>query len=195
MMKKLLTINIATLPDREQKFVKKMISIAPKWCEVNIDSSIGNLGDKRNEMVKKSTGKYVCVVDDDDDISEDYFDEILIGIKKDVDVVCISVEKTKDGVYDCTYHYGRFNPNSTQNLIGHFCPVKREHILQAGYRSIGYGEDFDMSTGLIDILKTAHYISKPLYFQKFITREKEYNLYTDAMDYMPRLLSGKLPLV
>jgi len=186
----LLTINIATLPDRNQDFVNHVKSIAPNWCDVVVAFGLGNLGDKRQKMLEKSNGKYVCIVDDDDLISEDYFDKILIGIEKDVDVICIPVERSVDGVFEKIYHYGELNPLTTQQTIAHFCPVKKHVALLSGYRSIGMGEDLDFAIGLKDHLKTAHYISEPLYYQKYISREKEYNQFCAFIDYIPRITSG-----
>lgn len=191
----LLTINVATLKSRSQKRVEQLKNVIPPWCELQIDFSENCLGDKRQKMLENAKGKYVTVVDDDDEITDHYFNEIFKGMLKNVDVVCVPVSRYVDGVFDKDNHSGRLNPLKTCDLVSHFCAIKKELALISGYRSIGFCEDLDFCLGLKDILKTAYYIKKPIYKQYFINRHKEYNKFKSFYDVEPRVVTGSLAMV
>ena len=57
-------------------------------CLVAIDNREATIGAKRNQLLKDSTGDYVCFIDDDDIVSEEYVERILEGTHSGAD--CIS---------------------------------------------------------------------------------------------------------
>jgi glycosyltransferase involved in cell wall biosynthesis len=180
-----LSICIATLKNREQSFVSWLQNNAPEWCEVLVDFGDDCLGDKRQRILEFAVGEYVVVVDDDDILSEDYFDEVLKGIESDCDVICIGLKRYEDGVLKHEYRSGFDNPyDGEASGLNHFCPVKRELALKSGYRSIGRGEDLDFASGLEYLVKTRYYTPGFVYYQMYVTREKEYDRFPNFIDYI-----------
>lgn len=191
----LLTVNVATLKTRCQKRVEHLKYITPKWVELNIDFGVDCLGLKRQRMLENSKGEYSIVIDDDDEITENYFSELLIGIKKGVDVITVPVERYYNNKLDTINYNGVTNPNKTCDYVSHFCAIKTNLALKSGYRAIGFGEDLDFCLGLKDILKTAYHIKKPIYKQYYVDRQKEYNKFKSYFDFEPRILTGSKPFV
>jgi hypothetical protein len=93
-----LTIAIPSLPDRWRKNTEKLIAKLQVQIgsrkDVQILSIIDNrtmsIGAKRTKLFGASTGKYTCIIDDDDDIVDDFVQtlstDLLSGL--DVDVIC-----------------------------------------------------------------------------------------------------------
>ena len=116
------------------------------------DNREESTGSKRDYLIRKAKGKYVCFADSDDYVTTDYIKLILSEIKKGVDVVGFKGWITtnnknrtswiisKDMPYDTVTNirgdailYRRFN--------NHLSPIKREIALQIGYRDMYVGED------------------------------------------------------
>ncbi|HRB54711.1 MAG TPA: glycosyltransferase family A protein, partial [Bacteroidia bacterium] len=63
----------------------------------DIDNGQKTIGQKRNELVEKSKGKYVAFIDDDDMVSPFYLKTVLPGCKQDADCVGLMGQMTTDG--------------------------------------------------------------------------------------------------
>lgn len=182
---------MATLPHRERPYLERVRALLPGWAELVLDDSAGCLGLKRQKMLLAARGEYVAVLDDDDDISDNYFKRIKTGINKGVDVVCVSINRHEDGVFKHIQRFGVNNPyKGHQMYAGHFCAVKTVLALKSGYRAIGEGEDADHIMGLQDHIKTALYVKEPLINQYYVSREKEYHKYPGQHQVSWRALSG-----
>lgn len=180
MQNKLLTIAFATMPHRPKPFLERIKKLMPEWCELLIDDDPDIcLGLKRNNMLRKANGKYIAVIDDDDDITDDYFTEIKLGIDKGVDSIGIMIERNvanKKIIQKC----GMYHPTMADEVLwmGHFSPVKTELARKATYRDFGMCEDADHVQSLAPLIKTAHYVEHPIYWQYYHFTEKEYNRFT-----------------
>ena len=60
------------------------------------DNKTMSVGEKRNKLLSLAKGDYVCFVDDDDWVADDYIDEILKGIEQKPDCVCFNAIYTSD---------------------------------------------------------------------------------------------------
>jgi hypothetical protein len=183
---KKLSILICSL-ERRRTFLDRLISIlrpqARKEVEVLCDIDKGELsiGKKRQKLLENAVGDYVCFVDDDDQVSENYISAILGAIESNPDVVGMHlIMKTDGGLSGKTYHSLKYknwydepsedpswrfyyrNPN-------HLNPVKRELALKIGYPDISVGEDRDYSERLLPLLTTEVYIEAPIYTYEFRT--------------------------
>ena len=66
--------------------------------EILIEADKGELsvGEKRNKLINRSSGEYICFIDDDDFISSDYLLSILDNLRKDI--LLIRINHIIDGV-------------------------------------------------------------------------------------------------
>ena len=155
---------------------RQRLAVAPLAAEVRVLTDEGQmiLGDKRNQMVRESTGEYVAFIDDDDWIAPDYLECILRLLYCQPDVVTFPVEVTLDDgppkpcYYsirfpdqgECETHYWRW-PN-------HLCVIRRELVLKHPFPSIRFGEDTEFAKLIRPALKNqltfAHH---PLYYYRY----------------------------
>lgn len=102
---KLLTIGIPTIPDRTQQvstLLKRLyVLAAPYLDEVEIQvhrtprrtAGGPNIAQKRNELLKMANGLFCVQIDDDDNVSDDYFAEIIPVIKHhQSNIACVGHE-------------------------------------------------------------------------------------------------------
>jgi hypothetical protein len=54
------------------------------------DNKSMTVGEKRNKLLSLAKGQYVCFVDDDDWVADDYIDELLKGTESGADVICFN---------------------------------------------------------------------------------------------------------
>lgn len=104
-----LSILIPTLPERAEQFTKlyNRLSNMSSGYEVEIlfdatdryDKSGMMVGDKRQALLERSQGKYIVFIDDDDDVSDDFVDEIIKAIDSgtEAEVICYKQLADIDG--------------------------------------------------------------------------------------------------
>lgn len=63
-----------------------------------MDTGRRSIGDKRNQLITMSIGRYFAFVDDDDIVSPDYFAEILSAIDNNPGVDCITFTQARECV-------------------------------------------------------------------------------------------------
>lgn len=145
-----------------------------------IDSKSMMLGEKRNSMVDMCCGEYVCHVDDDDRISEDYISTILDAIENtNADIINFQVSVSLDNEESKICNYSKeykkdFNTDEGYFRIpNHICCVRRELALQVSFPNKVYGEDSAYSKTLLPLLKTEHNIDKVLYYYDYNSQTTE----------------------
>lgn len=144
--------------------------------EVIVEADNGKLtsGQKRNTLMRRATGKYICHVDDDDDVDEDYVRLIVDGCRKDVDVVTFNLGMTYK-----RYEVWRFGlwESSRQNgrmMVNHLCAWKAEIARKVAFcDQLGYADDQIWFLPLFysGFVKTEHHIDKVLYHYLFDRNE------------------------
>lgn len=168
--------------NRRKKYLDRLLSVLnPQLNDdvevlTNIDNGEKSIGTKRNELLKQSQGDYVCFIDDDDIISNDYIEKILSALKSGPDCVGIHLLHKEDGVLrGLTYHSLKYDtwwdePNQTNLTLknyyrnpNHLNPVKRDYAIQIGFPEINNGEDKWYSQNILKFLKTEEYIETPIY--------------------------------
>jgi glycosyltransferase involved in cell wall biosynthesis len=152
--------------------------------EIITESDNGELsiGAKRNLLLDRAGGDYICFIDDDDMVPDYYVAEILAAITPD------KTGNTPDavGIFGHYYHDGR-GPDRFVHSIqysewftdtdgvlcrtpNHINPVKRSLALKARFPEINHGEDFEYSQRILKLLdtdpefaKTEVFIDKVMY--------------------------------
>lgn len=179
-----LSILIPTLPERLHHLQNVRRLLNPQLTpdvEVIVDDRPRNVptGTKRNDMIARAAGEYVCHLDDDDEVSSEYISSILEAIGQDPDCVTFEGWMTTNGASyvhwiiklgekyeartdtDGVTRYYRF-PN-------HLVPIKKSIAQKFPFPSIWQGEDYQWAVKIQPLLKTSVHIQKLLYHYKFVT--------------------------
>ena len=128
----------------------------------------------RNLGIENSIGDYICFVDDDDRVSEDYIARILRAAENDSD--CIGIEgiitfdggRAKKFIHSLRYDKWFERRGTYYRNPNHLNPIKRELALKEPFMPISMGEDSDFSKRMLPHLHSETYIEKPIYFYDFI---------------------------
>ncbi len=148
------------------------------------DNKTMSVGEKRNKLLSLAKGDYVCFVDDDDWVPDNYVVEIMKGIEQKPDCVCFNAIYTADGTSVAVEY-------SLQNLLNvdepgkprlrvpnHLIPIKREYALKTMFLEKSFGEDTDYGLRVRRLLKTEYRIEKPLYHYRFSAATSETHRYS-----------------
>ena len=98
-----LTILILSLPNRLEKLdriyrkLSKQVITRPVQILYLGDNKSMTVGEKRNMILSIAKGRYVCFIDDDDLVTDDYIESIFKAMEVDPDVITFNVEKTISG--------------------------------------------------------------------------------------------------
>jgi hypothetical protein len=137
---------------------------------VFIDNKRRSIGEKRNAVKNLAIGKYFSIIDDDDNVSDDYIDSLLEVIEQfDVDVI------TFDSMAHIEEKTGRinmsiFNENqqwtpdeTTRRQPFHMCAWKTDMFRHIKFADSMYGEDAPFSENATALAHTEHHIDKILH--------------------------------
>ena len=177
-----LSILILTLPTRIDSYSNLIRTLNQQVIENNLldkvqilslcDTKEISVGEKRNILLNKSIGKYVCFIDDDDLISSDYLIKLTSAISSNADVVTFCGDYVENGQTTpfsiSTIHRGNYNhPNLFYRLPNHLCPVKREIAVSCLFTDKNYGEDSDYAERINQHIKNEFHIQDKLYFYMY----------------------------
>lgn len=179
-----LSILIPTLNSREALLQRLMDMLAPQLTdEVEVltapDNGELSIGEKRNHLIQQATGDYVCFIDDDDRISEDYISQMLAGISQGVDAVCIQGINTEDGqdeslFFDVPYQewkpVRRDGKRAFARGIQHLDAIRREIASAVKFPHLYFSEDHAWGKALESkkLIKSWHCLDHPIYFYDHI---------------------------
>lgn len=170
-----LSILIASLVEREH-YLKRMLSILEPQLtpevELVIETDDGEItiGVKRQKLLERAKGDYICYVDEDDIIPPYYVSEILRIIESEPDCVAINGIITVDGKNPVPfYHSIKYDSWFSKEGIFYRCPnhinpVKRELALKVGWEDSKVGSDHVFSIRLRPLLKTETVIENCIYY-------------------------------
>ena len=165
-----------------------------KGVEIIVETDNGEMtvGKKRNILLEKASGDYVCFVDDDDMVPDYFVAEILkaivsrnwfipepakfipgsVGWSLWPHVIGLKGHYTVgDGKPQTFIHSIRYKEWKTvdgihQRCPNHLNPVKRELALKAGFTEKDHGEDLDYSMALLPLLKTEVFVDRVMYYYR-----------------------------
>lgn len=177
-----LSILIATIDKRQDKFTElyrsliKQIHSGGFEHKVEVvffkDNQTHNVGYKRNKLIEASKGEYVCFVDDDDKVHENYVKILYDALKTNPDCVSCTGTTYKPNkepfnfVHSLKYHKAFKENNVAYSPVYHLNPVRREYAIKAKFPDQNYNEDTTWARRLYDLklLKTEVEIKEPYYF-------------------------------
>jgi len=176
------TIGILHLPKRANLYntliteLNKQIKNCNAHDNIEIitetDNGENSVGKKRNNVIDKARGEYVCFIDDDDMITEIYVSKILKALETKPDVVELVGFLPK---YDLPFIHnlncgGHFRKDGIQfRTPNHLNTIKTSIARQVRYPEISHGEDQDYSHRLWDsgLMKTESLIGERMYIYQF----------------------------
>jgi glycosyltransferase involved in cell wall biosynthesis len=147
-------------------------------CEIIIDDTEKiSIGTKRDNLLKKATGKYSCFIDDDDLVPRYYVEELLNAAKEDKDCIGFKGIMTTNGrtprvfIHSLQYQTWFEKDGIYYRNPNHLNPIKTEICRQVGFVNLNRGEDYVFSKAILPFLKTETFIDKEMYYYLFMSRK------------------------
>lgn len=152
------------------------------------DDKQKSIGKKRQDLLEKSTAKYINYFDDDDYPYPYYIKDIYEALQKECDCVGFTISMTTNGENPQVCCHSIRYPQWDNNKDGydyvrnctHFNIVKRELAIQVGFnQDMRFGEDKDYSDRLTPLCKYEIFIDKPIFYYRYsnkIEHSKKYGI-------------------
>jgi len=162
--------------DTFNRLTKKLnTQIDGKYDDVKVlhfsDDGEMTIGKKRNMLLEQSDAKYICFIDDDDDISDNYVELVRKGCLSNKDCVSLNGIISFNGHYSKIFiHSLKYESYFEENSIyyrppNHLNAIKKELINDYKFQEINNGEDtiWAMSICNDKILKNEFQIEEVIY--------------------------------
>ncbi len=181
----ILSVLIASIPSRTKLFCElysKLMEQSAPGVEVisRMDRKEMSIGAKRQLLLQSATGDYICYIDDDDNISPYYIQEILKATQTNPDCIgfkidCMISNQYKSAIASMKYKQWADKQDGYDYVrsIYHKTPVKREIALKAGFSDLRYAEDHEYAMKLQPYLKTEVFIDKVMYYYRYTNEPHE----------------------
>jgi len=182
----LLSILVCTVTKRAHSFAPLIDSLSAqidgKFPDVEIiyfgDNKKRSLAKKRNDMIRCAQGDYVCFVDDDDIVSNDFVAKLRPALLKGPDIVCYTVTCSVNGGPAVPVHFNKDftcnanKPGLYERMPNHLVPIRRELALMVPYENVR-GEDSVYAEKIRPLIKTQEIVTDVLYQYIFNSRTSE----------------------
>lgn len=162
-----ITVLICTIPKRKSMFdkllnkINYLLKAVPSISvEILFDDSIEiSIGVKRTLLLNKAQGKYCCFIDDDDDITTDYFklyENVFNQQNLDFDCVSLNGNYFENGNFIKPFFHSIKYKSWFDDKNGYYrCPnhlnlIKTEICKTIGFIDTNFSEDFDFSKKLFE---------------------------------------------
>jgi len=178
-----LSVLICTIPERQKEFERLYSTLKKQWHgaffawqdKIEIiaisDERRMTIGEKRNKLLDAANGKYVCFVDDDDFVSDNYLGSLYAATQGDPDAIGFVVQCNdypKKGMSKLAkVGWGQKWEETAQMIfrpVYHKTPVRREYAQRARFPHKSYGEDAEYSKRLAPMIETVEFLDKVLYY-------------------------------
>lgn len=179
-MKPLLSILIPTVPERSHQaaaLITRLQACGGDDPRVEIlalsDNRRRSIGAKRQALLDLARGGYVAFVDDDDDITEDYFRELLPRCASGPSVVTFEQEAIINGAsgrirFDAACRADEpWKAGSTaRRRPWHVCAWRRDLATQGVFAEINYGEDAAWVAQVAPLARNFLHVEKVLHIYR-----------------------------
>lgn len=180
-----LSILICTLPNRIGYLSQLLQVLTPQYVSTNevevlTESDNGSIttGTKRNILLKRSTGKYVVFIDDDDMVAPTYVKDILMAAESNPDAIVFNGIMTTNGRDERKWYISKDYGYEAKNgayyrYPNHIVPIRREIAMAFPFMDIRIGEDYAWATAIHNagLIKSEVKIEKELYHYQFRTNK------------------------
>lgn len=174
----MLSILMPTIPERYEMFSRLRFAVKLQIAEVNkVHPVLGmveivtderpkykdggpTIGEKRQALLEKARGEYVCFLDDDESVAPNYVEELLRLCYVKPDIGTFSSISKLDNFW-CLVVMSLKHAENQQVFPGivlrrpwHICPVRRDLALKAKFPESNYGEDWVWFESVLKECKT-----------------------------------------
>jgi glycosyltransferase involved in cell wall biosynthesis len=177
------SILICTLEERRSAFEKLYSELQKQIVQAGLEDRIEvlyerdnrekSIGKKRNELLRRARGKYMCFIDDDDEIHPEYIEMIYSKLQSNPD--CLSLKGIMYGNDQRPYildqsiiHGNRYSTVDGKYLRppGHLNPMKKVIAGQFLFPDTSKGEDCKWAFAIANakLINTEERIEIPYYF-------------------------------
>jgi hypothetical protein len=151
--------------------LKNKVSIR---VEILYDDTLDiTIGEKRNRLLERAIGKYCCFVDDDDNVSDTYFNTYEDAIQSGENYDCVTLvghyylngKFVKPFFHSLEYKSWYDDADGYYRCPNHLNLIKTDICKQIGYTKVNFGEDKDFSERLLEsgLIKTEYSHDNLLY--------------------------------
>ncbi len=172
-----LSILICSLASRVEYLAKLLSILSPQLIDgveiiVLIDDGKQKIGVKRNRLMASATGQYICFIDDDDEVSDDYIAHVMIGIGAGVDHIAVGGIMTTNGRESHEFRSSKdYEWHEKEGIyyrgVQHLGVLRRALALQCPFPPISFGEDRKFSEAITPLIRTEYQVRKPIYFYHY----------------------------
>lgn len=186
----MLTVCIPYLQPRDEVAYKSLIVQLSYYADgfpvefLSLPNRGGKRGHFRQQLLEQVTTDYVVFIDADDRVNAEYFKLTMEGIAAGADCIGLKGIITTDGRHPFEFEHSLKHKKWFERIengrkkyfrpINHLNPIKTKIALQVGYNpNLDHGEDLDYSMRLSEsgLLKTEHFIDKPIYYYQYKARK------------------------
>lgn len=186
-----LSILIATIDKRQEQFTKLYCKLLDQIKQSKLEHQVEvlffkddqtiPLGAKRNQLVAQAKGEYVCFLDDDDDVCDQYVRLIYQALITRPDCVsCTGIlyrpgRTPKTFVHSLKYQHAFNKKNIACSPVYHLNPIKRSIAILAKFPEQNYNEDTVWAKQIqaLNLLKKEVEIKQPYYFYHYDYQKSE----------------------
>ncbi len=190
------SILICTLEARKDQFnqlftkLENQIKQAGLQGEIEImyfkDNRENSIGYKRNKLIDEAQGKYVCFIDDDDNVHEHYIEMIYKKLLQEPDCVSLHGIITFDGksprhfIHSIKYDHYFEKDGIYYRPPNHLNPIKKEIAKQFLFPETNWQEDTNwaMQIAQSGLLQKEAKTEIPYYFYHYTDHKKPLTAYT-----------------
>ncbi|PCJ57928.1 MAG: hypothetical protein COA65_08695 [Rhodospirillaceae bacterium] len=176
-----LSVLICTLEKRKTlfKILKAELDRQVYECDVEIlyecDEGQMSIGAKRNKLLNRAKGEYVCFVDDDDWVDAEYIRIILKALESDPDCVHIIGIMNTDGFYHKRFEHSMRHGSYFEQFgifyrpPNHLNPIRSSIAKQFRFPELNHGEDTDWALQIRNsgLIITEETTDKPIYHYRY----------------------------
>lgn len=158
--------------------------ILPYAGEIEIltdDHEYDNVGMKRNRLLERATGEYLCFFDSDDIPAQNYIESIMQAAESGDDCASLMgmyyVDDRFDGIFEHSLKYDSWATTDRsikyERYPNHLNLIRSEIAKRFKFPDKSYGEDHDWSKQIHEagVLKTEFLIPDIIYHYKYETKK------------------------
>lgn len=135
---------------------------------IETDNQVVSVGEKRNMLIEKAKGEYICFVDDDDSVCENYVSQIYQSLHGSLDLILIKIIHEVNGVFNriIVPHpmiETQINESYFTKNYFHLCPHKTSLAKEVKFKPINFMEDIDYTQRIYELVKKFAFLDEPMY--------------------------------